>query len=253
MRWFYLWLGLFCIPGLLAAGSGESPALITANSSEEKEQPLVKAWVAESGPFATLYQKLEKDFDRFGNSERMIRSIFYRSHQHLFHKYRQFTLDQDALTEGLYDCVSGSLILAALLDHFGFSFEVIETSYHVFLQVVVEENQLFLEVTDPQGGFITDPDRKKQYISGYFGELGDRVLWEGEKAEESFASPEIYQKINFQNLLGLQYFNQAIRYFNEGNPLAAYQFSVTALKYHDSERIRDFSHFLKQELVLANI
>lgn len=250
MRWFFLWLGLSCIPGLLAAGTWENPALMSPDVLE-KEQPLIQAWLAESDPFATLYKKLEKDFHRFGNSERMVRSIFYRSHQHLFHTYRQFTLDRDALTDGLYDCVSGSLILAALLDHFEFSFEVIETSYHVFLQVAVEESQLFLEVTDPQGGFITDPDRKEQYLSGYFRELENRVLWEGEKTEGSFAAPEIYQKINFQNLLGLQYFNQAIRYFNEGHPLAAYQFSITALKYHDSERIRDFSRFLKQKVVLA--
>lgn len=247
MRWFLLCIGLFCIPGLLFAGNGKESALMTSNPPEN-EQPLIQAWVAESDPFASLYQKLERDFNRFGNSKRMIRSIFYRSHQHLFHKYRQFTLDQDALNEGLYDCVSGSLILAALLDHFEFSYEVIETSYHVFLQVAVEGRLVLLEVTDPQGGFIADPDQKEEYLSGY---SGNKTLWEESKNAASFSSPEIYQKINLENLLGLQYFNQAIRYFNEGNPLVAYQFSVTALKYHDSERIRDFSRFLKQKVVLA--
>lgn len=250
MRWFFLWVVLFCIPGLLPAGDEDNHGL-ASSKSPEKEPILIKTWLAESDPFAALYRKLEKDFDRFGNSERMVRSIFYRSHQQLFHHYRQYTLDRDALTEGLYDCVSGSLILAALLDHFSFSYEVIETSYHVFLQVNLGERRFLLEVTDPKGGFITDPDSMEYYLSGYFKESNTTVLWEGEKNEASFASPEVYQKINLQNLLGLQYFNQSIRYFNEGNPLAAYQFSITALKLYDTERIRDFSNFLKNELILA--
>jgi len=249
MRWFFLWTGLFCFSGLLAAGNGKDHGL--ANSKSLENQPLVQTWVAESEPFAALYHKLQKDFDRFGPSQRMVRSIFYRSHQQLFQHYKQYTLDWDTLTEGLYDCVSGSLILAALLDDFGFSYEVIETSYHVFLQVAVAEDYLLLEVTDPRSGFITDPDQKEKYLSGYLEELGNKVLWEGEKKADSFASPNIYQTITLQNLLGLQYFNQSIRFFNAGNTLAAYQFSVTALRYHDSERIRHFSNFLKQELVLA--
>jgi len=83
-------------------------------------------------------------------------------------------------------------------------------------------------------------------------ELGARTLWEEKTNEGRSTSPGIYQKISLQNLLGLQYFNQAIRYFNEDNPLAAYQFAVTALKYHNSDRIRVFSDFLKQQLALAS-
>ncbi|WP_154852218.1 hypothetical protein [Cyclobacterium xiamenense] len=251
MRGVFLWLVLFCIPGLLAAGRVEDLAP-TYRESFPKKHPLVQAWLAESVPFVSLYEKLEKDFERFGHSERMVRSIFYRSHQHLFHSYKQYTLDRDALTEGAYDCVSGSLILAAILDHFGFRFEAIETSYHVFLQVAMGDNRLLLEVTDPRGGYIADSERQQAYLRGYQEELGAKVLWEETKNEGSPTAAAIYQKITLQNLLGLQYFNQAIRYFNEDNPLAAYQFAVTALKYHDSDRIRDFSNFLKQQLALAS-
>ncbi|MFO7825585.1 MAG: hypothetical protein R6V72_16725 [Cyclobacterium sp.] len=211
----------------------------------------VDSWRTESERFADLYELLEKDFRKFGNSEKMVKNIFYRAHQKLFHRYQQFTLDKDALDQGLYDCVSGSLILATFLDYFGFAYEVKETTYHVFLQVEVEGKQLFLEVTDPQGGFIADPDEKEQYLSDFARESGSQKLWEVDKMDQSLGTPHIYRSIDLQNLLGLQYFNQSIRYFKDGNPLAAYQFSITALKYHDTERIREFSCFLKQELVLA--
>lgn len=243
--------GIFLLLGLMTAEVSVGQVQTSIGPYAEKH-PLIEGWYTESEPFADLFQKLEKDFLRYGQSEKMVRAIFYRSHQQLFHHYRQFTLEKDALKEGLYDCVSGSLILGALLDHFGFTYEVIETSYHVFLQVVVKERRLLLEVTDPHGGFIDDPDRMEQYINTYMEELGNKVLWDGAGNELAFALPAVYQKINLQNLLGLQYFNQSIRYFNEGNPLAAYQFSVAALKYHDSERIRHFKDFLKQKLTLAS-
>ncbi len=227
------------------------PIAINWTSNTNPAEKLIILWMEESENFRLLKNKLNNDFLRWGKSEKMVKNIFYRAHQKLFQQYQQFTLDQDALDQGLYDCVSGSLILATLLDHFGFSYEVKETSYHVFLKVVVGDSHLLLEVTDPQGGFIADSERKEQYLSNYVLEQGNKVLWEGDQKEQSFASPEIYRTIKLENLLGLQYFNQSIRYFNEGNPLAAYQFSVTALKYHDTERIRDFSNFLKQELVLA--
>ncbi|HSI74833.1 MAG TPA: hypothetical protein VK957_03010 [Lunatimonas sp.] len=250
MRWFFLLIGLYFVPDLLAAGEGNDDNLLKFKS-RKTNLPLVQTWLAESDSFEALYRKLENDFDRFGESERMVRSIFYRSHQQLFHQYRQFTLERDALTDGLYDCVSGSLILAALLDHFGFSYEVIETSYHVFLQVDVKERRLLLEVTDPHYGFIADPVRMEQYINTYNEELGNKALWDGAVNEFTVELPAVYRSISLQNLLGLQYFNQSIRYFNEGNPIAAYQFSVTALKFHDSERIRIFRDFLKQELMVA--
>ncbi|SHM42724.1 hypothetical protein SAMN04488057_101419 [Cyclobacterium lianum] len=238
---------------LLAVMAGKASALTSYGTPSEAKprtgKVFLDSWRAESERFADLQVLLEKDFLRFGKSEKMVKNIFYRAHQKLFRQYQQFTLDRDVLEKGLYDCVSGSLILATLLDHFGFVYEVKETSYHVFLEVWLNDKSLLLEVTDPRAGFIADAAQKSLYLSD-FSRLADN-LWEGEEFGPSFASPDIYQTIDLQNLLGLQYFNQAIRYFNEGNPLAAYQFSITALKYHDTERIRDFSLFLKQELVLA--
>ncbi|WP_439481955.1 hypothetical protein [Cyclobacterium plantarum] len=244
MRGFGILLLLLFIPVLCFPALPENPS-----GTPNAGKVWLESWKAESERFSDLYELLEKDFRKFGNSEKMVKNIFYRAHQKLFHRYQQFTLERDALDQGLYDCVSGSLILAALLDHFGFAYEVKETSYHVFLQVRLEDRLVLLEVTDPREGFIADPDQKERYLRDFT--LNPDNIRTGEKKLTSFMAPDIFRTIDLENLLGLQYFNQAIRYFNEGNPLAAYQFSITALKYHDTERIRDFSHFLKQELMLA--
>ncbi len=245
-----LFLGLMSVPGLMGIGFAKTHGPTIYNSYSLK-QPLIEGWFSESAPFADLFQKLEKDFLRYGHSERMVKSIFYRSHQQLFHRYKQYTLDLDAVKEGLYDCVSGSLVIAALLDHFDFSYEIVETSYHVFLEVTVDGRHLLLEVTDPQRGVINMPEQRESYLNSYADSVLDADIWQVDAVNLPLPHSNIYHKISLRNLMGLQYFNQSIRYFNEGNPLAAYQFSVTALKYYDSERIRNFRDYLKQELMLA--
>jgi len=246
----FLLLGFMSAPGLVNTEVSIAQVQTSVDPYAEKH-PLIEGWYSESAPFADLFQKLENDFLRYGQSEKMVRAIFYRSHQQLFHRYKQYTLDLDALNDGLYDCVSGSLILAALLDQFDISYEIVETSFHVFLEVTVEGNHLLLEVTDPRSGLMGMPEEKDRYLSSYAKELGDVRLWQVTDEESANSNPTIYKKISLRNLMGLQYFNQSIRFYNEGNPLAAYQFSVTALKYHNSERIEQFSEFLKQAVTIA--
>ncbi|WP_209332260.1 hypothetical protein [Lunatimonas salinarum] len=249
MRASLFWMCLYMVTVFSMAG-GSATFGRHLDRPEVAAKSLVAAWIDESQSFANLYRKLEKDFVRFGRSERMVRAIFFRSHAVIFHEYQQYTLESDVLREGLYDCVSGSLILAALLEAFGFSYEAIETSYHVFLQVSVNGEVLLLEVTDPRYGFITETEELQHYLESYVTTDSGSLFWE--PIDGSASLPEVYQPIALRELLGLQYYNQAVRYLNNGNPLAAYQFSATALKYYDSERIHALSDFLRKELAKFN-
>lgn len=105
---------------------------------------LVMSWRSESEQFSKLNEQLDKDFLKWGLSKKMVKNIFYRSHQQLFFKYRQFSLAQDTFSTGAYDCVSGSLVLAGLLDYYGFDYVIRETTYHVFLEVKVGNDPIFL-------------------------------------------------------------------------------------------------------------
>jgi hypothetical protein len=212
---------------------------------------LVMSWRSESEQFSKLNEQLDKDFLKWGLSKKMVKNIFYRSHQQLFFKYRQFSLAQDTFSTGAYDCVSGSLVLAGLLDYYGFDYVIRETTYHVFLEVKVGNDPIFLEVTDPIVGFISDREEQKAYIEKY--KRGENVSnqWTYYTKPKNAEPTIIYRTINLKNLIGLQYFNQAIKNYNDKNDLVAYQFSVTALKIYDAERIREFSDFLKQNLLLS--
>ena len=106
-------------------------------------------------------------------------------------------------------------------------------------------------MTDPIVGFISDREEQKAYIEKY--DQGENVLnqWDYFTTAPEDETPVIYRSINLKNLIGLQYFNQAIKNYNDKNDLFAYQFSVTALKMYGVERIREFSDFLKHNLLLS--
>jgi len=231
---------------VLAKNHAYLPSLDTPS----ERSALVLSWRSGSEQFATLHEQLSKDFDKWGATKKMVKNIFYRSHQQLFRQYRQFSLAQDTFILGSYDCVSGSLILAGLLDYFGFDYEIKETTYHVFLKVKVDNECIVLEVTDPINGFILDKEAQKAYMEKYRSAENAPSQWRVLTGNEAENTPVIYRSIDLQNLIGLQYFNQAIDQYNNKNELLAYQFSVTALKMYKAERILGFSDFLKHNLLL---
>lgn len=246
MRVSLILVGLFCWASLaFAAGGAEK----RGHSASPREHPLIQQWVHESGNFLELVEKLERDFNKYGHSSRMIRAIFHRAHRQLFQGYRQYTLDRDAVEEGWYDCVSGSFVLAGILDAFGFDFDILETSYHVFLSVKADDDEILLEVTDPLGGVISGQTGLKDYLEQR------KILENQEDLGDDIGARdgkwELGNSISIENLLGLLYFNQAVRYFNGDNLLAAYQFSATAIKYHSSARLMDFHAFLKDRLTVV--
>lgn len=62
------------------------------------------------------------------------------------------------LTEGIYNCVSSSLLYMALASDFGIDARVQETPNHAFITVYIGDKKIDIETTNPHG---FDPGRKK--------------------------------------------------------------------------------------------
>lgn len=245
---------MFFSYNVAGAFSSEQVEPITINwtSDTNPAEKLIISWMEESENFRLLKKKLNNDFLRWGKSEKMVKNIFYRTHKMVFSEYSQFSTDKEAMGSGKFDCVSGSLVLAGLLDHYGIPFEVYETSFHVFLSVNLDGKPIYLEVTDPYSGYINTKEGIALYLDGVQNR-GNEIIIPGDidlEALLTVIAPEVFEKIQLPNLVGLQYFNQAIKNFNDGNFLVAYQFATSALKYHDTERIRDFATFLESQIAL---
>ncbi len=199
---------------------------VTPDISDEKWVNLVEE----------LSDKASKNPDKLS----LLRAIFQKSHQRLFKKYEQHSSFTTLLSTGKYDCVSGSAVLGMLLDKFGFQFDILETDYHVFIQVLVSGKTIILESTLPVGGMITSSSEVENYLSSYLpknetnpSELNKTLSG---KAKDPSATA-IFRKVNLLELAGLQYYNDAITHFNQQNYGVAINQLSKAYVLYPSERI----------------
>lgn len=191
--------------------------------------------LSEDAKWIELISELERKAAKNPDQLSLVRAIFQKSHQRLFKKYEQHSSFNKMLAEGKYDCVSGSAVLGMLLDRFGFSYDIIETDYHVFIQVMVAGKPVILESTLPVGGMITAPSEVEKYLASY--------LRKNEKAPVNFnqrlagtesplAENSIFRKVKLIELAGLQYYNDAIVLFNNQDyGQAVHQLSKAYLLY----------------------
>lgn len=184
--------------------------------------------------------KLDHKFQKKGESLAFIRYAFQLSHKELFKKYQQHATFNEMMESGKFDCVSGTAVLGMILDRYGFDFEIIETDYHVFTMLSIDEQPIVLESTLKIGGMITRSSEVKKYIDAYKPEEDSYYLSLNQRigsTEIDYSDKTIFRPINLRELAGLQYYNDAIFHFNQ----QAYRISEVqlkkALELYPSERI----------------
>ncbi|GGF21153.1 hypothetical protein GCM10011339_06420 [Echinicola rosea] len=203
----------------------------------------------ETAQFDKVVKKLDKRSNRKDHTEWFLGEIFYKTHQYLLKEYVKHSSFNDALKTGLYDCVSGSAIYGLLLDRYGFDYEVIETDYHVFILIHgVNDKTYVFESTEPRAGFIKDQEAVAQYISVFdaavvrgkakqLAELGSVV---SQFTEEN----TIYASISLRELAGLQYYNDAVHHFNNGDLLMTYKQLAKARAIYPSDRVTSLYEYI---------
>jgi hypothetical protein len=189
-----------------------------------------------------LLSDLDQKQAKKGNGIALLRSIFEKSHRSLFKKYEQHSSFNAVLTEGKFDCVSGSAALGMLLNRYRFNFEIIETDYHVFIVVNFEDENIIFESTLPVGGMITSQNQVLNYLESYkptttaqFYTLNQRL---GDP-DRVLDDKSIFRKVSLTQLAGLQYYNDAISHFNEQYFATASLQLNKALALYPSERIEE--------------
>ena len=219
-------------------------ASISDFSSPEKNSYSLFLEESERRATPTAWEALQLELDlkasKKSDSLALLRVIFQKTHQRLFKNYRQHSTFSNMLDQGDYDCVSGSAALGLLLDRYGYSFDVIETDYHVFIQVYLGGKTLVLESTLPVGGLITSPSAVSNYLAAYLSEGAPiaRNISEGLAGTKVITEDNtIFRKVNLTQLSGLQHYNEAIVHFNKQNYKQAIDLLTKAYAQYPSERI----------------
>ncbi len=163
-----------------------------------------------------LVEELDAKASKTKEALNLLRQIFQKTHQKLFKKYEQHSSFNAMLSEGRYDCVSGSAALGLLLERYGYTFDLVETDYHVFVVVDLEGKKVVLESTLPVGGMITAPSEVEKYLDAYKPTaLASKALNQPLAGPDiDYSDNTIFRKVNLKQLAGLQYYNDAIVHFN---------------------------------------
>ncbi len=199
--------------------------------------------------FDKLLNKLDTKAKRKNYTEWFLGEVFYKAHQYLLKNYTKHSSFNQLIESGDYDCVSGSALYALLLERYGFSYDIIETDFHVFVLVNDQDKTYVLESTEPRAGFIKDQKEVKAYIASFKPRVSPKRNIMSELAGLSDASEKgktIYSSISLRELAGLQYYNDAIHHFNQGKADTAEKQLIKAKQIYPSERIMAFYEYLSE-------
>lgn len=187
----------------------------------------------------TFIDQLEKKKSTFKNDRDFLQFLFYKTHQKFLKRYEAYSSFSDLLIKGHYDCLTGTALYSLLLDHFEIEHTSIETNYHIFILAKVDSKTILLEATDPLGGFTINEKEITAKLEGYrHNTLQQSASAKHVQYEFSF---NIWEAVSSEELVGLLYFNQAIKSYNQREWETTTSHLIHAVRYRPSERVEEFA------------
>jgi hypothetical protein len=187
------------------------------------------------GPFQNGYAS---DKDRLHKVFKRMKSVFLK-------KYAAYSDFDELFTTGRYDCLTATAVYSLVLDRLQYSYEIIETNYHIFLLVQTSEGEVLIETTDRFGGFVTGAAA----IAARSGNYKANVLASNTGHQYFRYSFKLYQRISAVNLNGLLYFNQAVKAYNQHMLLESTEFLEKANINFSSPRCEELGILLTRSVM----
>ena len=150
-----------------------------------------------------LKSKTQSDF---------VEKTFYYLHQRVFKSYVPYSQFNELLETGSYDCLSATALFAVIFERFNVPVTIKETNYHIFLTVESENESILIETTDGTNGFV----KNRKEIEARL-ELYQQNVLANLTQNHYLYQAQIFQPITSSQLVGLLYFNQAVREYNKKN------------------------------------
>jgi hypothetical protein len=197
-----------------------------------------------------LAEKLEQKRSSFSHQKDFVEYVFRKTHQRFLKHYDDYVSFSEMLDNRSYNCLTGTALYALLLDHFGISYKVIETNYHIFLIANTDEGRVLLEATDPMNGFVSDAGAIEGRIRMYRQNAVQEVKSSMTYYKYNF---NLYHEVNLDEMLGLLHYNFAVEAFNQNRlQESVYQLSK-AVELYNSPRIEEFSRIVLFSVKESNL
>ena len=180
------------------------------------------------------------------SDRRLLRKTFNRLHATFLKKYVAYADFDKVFSTGQYDCLTATSLFSQVLDQLNFSYDIIETNYHIFIIVNTENGEVLLETTDRFGGFVTD---KKEIVKRTGDYRKNEITADNSKKFVYQYSFRLYQKITPEKLTGLLYFNQAVKAYNRHDWIASSKLLAKSNALYASSRCEELGAILIQTVL----
>ena len=178
----------------------------------------------------------------------LLSTVFYKTHQKLLKQYKPYKSFESLFSDGVYGCLTGTAIYALLLEDLGYEYQIIESTYHVFLIVEVDGHKYAFESTDPLYGFITSEKEIEEKV------IATQKFDDSYKEDGKYQFEKtVYQAISLDNLVGLQYYNFALLAYNKGDYRNAVSLLNEARALHPSDRMKEFAELMSEQIAYQKI
>lgn len=203
------------------------------------------------------YQSYKNELDRYvnrlkekGNRSQseifFLSSVFYKTHKKFLKRYKKFTSLSDMFETGKYDCLSATTLYTLIYNSLGVDLEVIETNHHIYLKLTSQGQTFLVESTDPLHGFISDKKEIAEKLSDVY--TGQRQVASSKDGLYHQFSFLLNERIDMTKLVGLQYYNQAVKVFNEGQAATAIKLLEKGSVFYNNKRFKEFGILLANKI-----
>jgi hypothetical protein len=190
----------------------------------------------------SLQRHPRTDKDQLHKAFKKINSVF-------LNKYEAYADFDELFTNGHYDCLTATALYSLVLDRLSYSYDIIETNYHIFLLVQTSKGEVMIETTDRFGGFVTDADAIKTRSGNY---RANRLTAPSAQPHLEY-SFKLYQRISPANLNGLLYFNQAVKAYNKHMLLESSVLLEKASANYSSPRCEEVGIALTRTVIQSSL
>jgi len=191
-----------------------------------------------SEKFDQIITKLERVRSHKTSDALFLRTIFYRVHKNSLVDYDKMATMDETLKTGQFGCLTGTALYALILEHFGFNYDIIELTNHVYIQVVVNDRLMVMESTLPDEGLmkLNQELTAKTELDALDPRNIGTLITVGDGSAEEWNLVNGYNKITLTELSGLQYFNESVRLYTDKEYVKAMEMINEAYARYPSNR-----------------
>ena len=178
-------------------------------------------------------------------AKKKVKFVFKEVHQRFFKKYELDSNFADIfLNSGTYNCVTATALYTIAFDYLGIPYQIKETPTHVFLVAYPYNHNIYIETTLPgkAGSYapsevlikkaVDELVRMKMITSEHLSSVGYSKAY-----NDHYYGDE---NISKNDLVGIQYYNEAIFYLNKQEYKAAYYSMSKAKEIYKNEKTKLF-------------